>query len=193
LKYACEDEMGKPIFNMFLETHQVQRTQLDLFQNKEAVWWDNVNTPKVETREEILFRAFETAAQKLLKEEGVVEKWAWKNVCKLELKHPLSAVALFKPFVNREELPVYGGNETILQSGFKLDSTGTYHVHFGSQMRIIHDFANNESWNITPSGQSGHPMSKHYLDQAELYRTRKFRQEWNNWEKIKTFPKLRLS
>ncbi|MFM1772485.1 MAG: hypothetical protein RLZZ71_1627 [Bacteroidota bacterium] len=193
LKYACEDEMGKPIFNMFLETHQVQRTQLDLFQNKQAVWWDNVNTPKVETREEILFRAFETAAQKLLKEEGVVEKWAWKNVCKLELKHPLSAVALFKPFVNRKELPVYGGNETILQSGFKLDSTGTYHVHFGSQMRIIHDFANDESWNITPSGQSGHPLSIHYLDQAELYRTRKFRQEWNSWEKIKTFPKLRLS
>ncbi len=193
LKYACEDEMGKTIFNMFLETHQVQRTQLDLFQNKQAVWWDNVNTPKVETREEILFRAFETAAQKLLKEEGVVEKWAWKKVCKLELKHPLSAVALFKPFVNREELPVYGGNETILQSGFKLDSTGTYHVHFGSQMRIIHDFANDESWNITPSGQSGHPLSIHYLDQAELYRTRKFRQEWNSWEKIKTFPKLRLS
>jgi penicillin amidase len=123
----------------------------------------------------------------------VVEKWAWKKVCKLELKHPLGVVALFKPFVNREELPVWGGNETIHQSGFKLDSTGNYRVHFGSQMRIIHDFANNESWNMTPSGQSGHPMSKHYLDQAELYRTKKFRQEWNNWEKIKTFPKLRLS
>jgi penicillin amidase len=193
LKFACEDEMGKEIFNLFLDTHQMQRTQLSLFQNENAVWWDNVNTKQIETREDILLLAFETAAQKLLKEEGVVEKWAWKNVCKLELKHPLGVIALFKPFLNREELPVYGGNETIHQSGFKLDSTGTYHVHFGSQMRIIHDFANNDSWNINPAGQSGHPLSKHYLDQAELYRTRQFRHEWNDWEKIKTFPKLRLS
>jgi penicillin amidase len=193
LKYACEDEMGPVVFNTFLETHQVQRTMLDLFQNEQALWWDNVNTTHKETRGDILLLAFETAAQKLLKEEGIVEKWAWKKVCKLELKHPLSAVNLFKPFVNREELPVWGGNETILQSGFKLDSTGTYHVYFGSQMRIIHDFANNDSWNINPAGQSGHPLSKHYLDQAELYRLRQFRQEWNNWEKIKSFPKLRLS
>ena len=193
LKFACEDEMGKDHFNLFLDTHQLQRTQLDLFNNEHAVWWDNVHTKQIETREDILLLAFETAAQKLLKEEGVVEKWAWKKVCKLELKHPLGVVALFKPFVNREELPVWGGNETIHQTGFKLDSTGTYHVHFGSQMRIIHDFANNDSWNINPAGQSGHPLSKHYLDQAELYRTRKFRHEWNNWEKIKSFPKLRLS
>jgi len=193
LKYACEDEMGHLVFNTFLETHQVQRTMFDLFQNEQALWWDNVNTQKKENREDILLHAFETAAQKLLKEEGVVEKWAWKKVCKLELKHPLGVVALFKPFVNREELPVWGGNETILQSGFKLDSTGTYRLHFGSQMRIIHDFANNESWNINPAGQSGHPLSKHYLDQAELFRTRQFRHEWNDWEKIKTFPKLRLS
>ena len=193
LKYACEDEMGHLVFNTFLETHQVQRTMFDLFQNEQALWWDNVNTQKKENREDILLHAFETAARKLLKEEGVVEKWAWKKVCKLELKHPLGVVALFKPFVNREELPVWGGNETILQSGFKLDSTGTYRLHFGSQMRIIHDFANNESWNINPAGQSGHPLSKHYLDQAELFRTRQFRNEWNDWEKIKTFPKLRLS
>jgi penicillin amidase len=192
-KFACEDEMGKEIFNLFLDTHQMQRTQMDLFHNEKAVWWDNVHTKHIETREEILMKAFETAAQKLLKEEGVVEKWAWKKVCKLELKHPLSAVALFKPFVNRMEMPVWGGNETIHQTGFKLDSTGTYRVYFGSQMRIIHDFANNDSWNINPAGQSGHPLSKHYLDQAELYRTRQFRHEWNDWEKIKTFPKLRLS
>lgn len=189
---AMADELGEPVFQLFLETHHMQFAQTALFYSKDSKFWDNVKTPQHETREDILRQAFEKTVVALEKEEGAVAKWNWANVCHLELKHPLGVVKLLRPLLNREPLPVWGSNETILQSGFKLDSTGQYHVLFGSQMRIIADYGEHRYWNVTPSGQSGHPFSPYYLDQAELYRTRGFREEIEDWNVIRSYKKLTL-
>ena len=183
---AMADELGENLFRLFLETHQIQRTQLILAQQDSSKWWDNVHTDAIETKAEILFHAFEKTISDLKNEFGPNYKiWNWKKCMSFELKHPLGEVALFKPFFNEGPHTVCGGNETILQSGFKLDSTGHYKVFFGSQMRIMVDFANTDSaLNITPSGQSGHLLSPHYNDQAKLYREKKFRLQTMDKERI---------
>ncbi len=78
-----------------------------------------------------------------------------------------------------------GGNETIVNLGFKLDTGGRYPVVLGPTMRIIIDFADIEnSLSVNPTGQSGYFISDHYDDQAALFNTGKFRQQMMNREKI---------
>jgi len=192
LHLTCADEMGEETFNLFMETHQMQRAYSVLFYSENSPWFNKVNTPQEETHKQIMLEAFELTVQQLMKEEGDVKQWAWSNVCKLELKHPLGAVSLLKPFFNRKPMPVWGGNETIHQSGFVHKANGQYEVHFGSQMRIVVDYGSNKYWNVTPSGQSGHVLSPYFQDQAELYRTQGFREEIQDWNQIHQLKKLTL-
>jgi penicillin amidase len=60
-------------------------------------------------------------------------------------------------------------------------------------MRTMVDFSDVENGlNITPSGQSGHLLSPHYDDQAELYAQRKFREQslttHEKWRKLILTP-----
>lgn len=192
LHMAIADEIGEERFGLFLQTHQLQRTQKALYYNENSAWWDIKGTIKIEKREDILFKAFCKSIEELKAQLGDNPKvWNWRKAATLELKHPLGEVAIFRPLFNVGPEEIYGGNETILQSGFKLDSTGEYKVFFGSQMRIIVDFANvDSSLNVTPCGQSGHVMSKHYQDQAKKYREMKFRTQWMDRKRIEQFEHL---
>jgi penicillin amidase len=195
LHETMADELGEERFRLFLQTHQVQRTQMELMRHKNSPWWDNVHTKEMERMNDIIFIAYEKSIRDLKEQFGSNPKsWRWGKAATLELKHPLGEVALFRPLFNVGPDPVYGGNETIEQAGFYLDSTGHYKVHFGSQMRIIVDFAHVDSaLNITPCGQSGHIMSKHYGDQAVNYRNLKFRNMTMDRKKIEQFEHLILT
>lgn len=195
LRYTLQDELGQDRFNLFMQTHHVQRSHTLLYERKDSPWWDDVNTTVKENRQDIIYKAFCSAIDDLTKQFGPNPSvWNWRKACSLELRHPLGEVAVLKPIFGIGAKPVYGGNETILQSGFKLDSTGVYKVFFGSQMRIIVDFAHPDSAiNVTPSGNSGHVMSKHYSDQATLYREMKFRPQWMSWQRVQNFDALMIT
>jgi penicillin amidase len=179
MRMAMEDEMGPEYFRLFLTTHQFQRTIKVLHENPQSIWWDNVHTSATETHASILAAAFEKAYRELKSTLGDDPKnWTWRKAAYVDLKHPLGEVAALRPFFNIGKREVWGGNETIHQSGFYLDSTSYAKVFFGSQMRTMVDFSDVENGlNITPSGQSGHLLSPHYDDQAELYANRKFREQ----------------
>jgi penicillin amidase len=171
--------MGPEHFRLFLTTHQFQRTIKVLQENPQSIWWDNVHTSATETHASILASAFEKAYSELKSTFGDDPKnWTWRKAAYVDLKHPLGEVAALRPLFNIGKREVWGGNETIHQSGFYLDSTIYAKVFFGSQMRTMVDFSDVENGlNITPSGQSGHLLSPHYDDQAELYANRKFREQ----------------
>ena len=189
-RFAMEDEMGANLFSLFLTTHQFQRTLKVLHENPESIWWDNVHTSTRETQAEVLAIAFDKTYNELSETFGSnPQQWKWSRSASLELKHPLGEVALFRPLFNISKHEVWGGNETIHQSGFYLDSTSYAKVFFGSQMRTMVDFADvDNGLNITPSGQSGHVLSPHYDDQAKLYAQRSFRSQTllinNDWRKL---------
>jgi penicillin amidase len=178
LHETCADELGEEQFELFLTTHQVQRAQNVLIKNRTSPWWDDVTTvDKKETRKDIIFKAFEKSITELRDQFGSNPKiWNWRKACQLEVKHPLGEVALLRPIFNIGPEPVDGSNETIQQSGFYLNGDGEYKVFFGSQMRIIVDFAHPDSAiNITPCGNSGHLFSEHYSDQYERYCNKQYR------------------
>lgn len=195
LHKAMADELGDELFKLMLSTHQIQRTQSVLIEKKDSPWWDDVRTKdKIETRNDIIRAAFDQTVKELTEQFGANPKiWNWRKACTLELKHPLGEVAALRPIFNVGPYPVDGGNETVMQSGFLLNETGKYNVYFGSQMRIIVDFAHPDSaLNVTPCGQSGHIMSKHYSDQNDLYINKKFRIQMMGKKAFDTHDKLLL-
>jgi penicillin amidase len=178
LHKACGDELGEERFKLFLTTHQVQRAMDVLIRKKKSPWWDDVNTRDVkESRQDIIVSAYKQTIEELREQFGDNPKiWQWKKACRLEVKHPLGEVAMFRPIFNLGPEPVDGSNETIMQSGFYLNGEGEYKVFFGSQMRIMVDFAHCDSaLNITPCGNSGHLFSKYYNDQYDRYCAKEFR------------------
>ncbi|MFN0032341.1 MAG: penicillin acylase family protein [Flavobacteriales bacterium] len=195
LHYTMADELGEERFNLFMQTHQWQRTYTFLFRQKDSPWWNDVRTTQTENRRDIIYKAYCKSIEDLCEQFGNNPKiWTWQKAASLEFRHPLGEVAALRPIFNIGPTGVWGGNETILQSGFKLDSTGVYKISYGSQMRIIVDFAHVDSTlNVTPTGQSGHVMSDYYSNQAELYRNRKFRTAWMSKSKIEAMSKLELT
>ena len=83
-----------------------------------------------------------------------------------------------------------GGNEVIVNTGFRLNIDGQYPVYFGPTMRFIVDFSSEDAaFGVIPTGQSGYFLSDHYDDQAELFNTGKFRRQMMNRDKIEKHSK----
>jgi penicillin amidase len=79
------------------------------------------------------------------------------------------------PLINRWfgiELPLAGGTDTLLRAVPTLmgDESPYRAVHIASY-RAVYDLADlDRSRFIVPTGQSGHPFSRHYRDLAPLWR-----------------------
>ena len=161
---------------------------------KDSPWWDNLSTKnKIENRQETFKKSFKDAISSLEKQLGTdVESWTWSRVHKLEIKHPLSSVALLKPIFGIGTFDIAGSNEVINNNLFTYTDDAILTVKGGPSTRRIIDFSDVEnSLSILPSGNSGNPFSKHYDDQAKMFVDGKFRKmKLNKLEIIKTSTKL---
>lgn len=178
---ALRDELGHEAFKSFLNSLTLKRNTRSLLMNDSSRWWDNSQTPERETRSQILTRAFDEAACRLENQLGdEMDEWYWELVHKLEHKHPLGAIPFLGPLIfNVGPYEVPGGQETINNLDFPLDSTGNYEVSNGPALRRIVDFGvSDDRFSVNPTGQSGHPLSPFYDDQATLFATGGKRREW---------------
>jgi penicillin amidase len=111
--------------------------------------------------------------------------WHWGKVHTLEHPHPLGRQKPLDKLFTVGPFAAMGGNETIVNLGFRLNSDGRYPVTFGPAMRIIIDFADiANSISVNPTGQSGYFLSPHYQDQAKLFNTGLFRKQMMNRKEI---------
>ena len=187
LKNTFEDELGEIRFQQFLDTHFMQK-QIALMAAKEhSIWWDDVTTKdKVETKEQIVQAAFIQAYASLSQDFGEdMSKWAWKKVHTLEHGHPIGQIAALRPFFNVGPFPVDGTREVINNMAFPYGPTKKYKVSYGPSTRRVVDFSDIEnSYSISPTGQSGNPFSAHYKDQAKMYVKGEFRKMLMNKDEI---------
>lgn len=165
------DELGHEDFRSFSHTLGLKRNTSALLRNDRSGWWDDKSTKPVETRTQIVTQAFNKAAADLGRQLGTdTAAWQWKHVHVIEHKHPLGVLPLVGRFFNVGPFPVPGGQETINNLDFPLDSTGIYRVVSGPALRRIIDFGKaGERFSVNPTGQSGHFMSPYYDDQAIMF------------------------
>lgn len=165
------DELG-PLSASFnhLEPDFVER----VFRNTDgaAIWCDVVQSSPVETCNDIARMALDDALLRLSQRHGgALESWRWGDAHQATHDHPvLGKMPVLRYFVNIRQ-STSGGDNT-LQRG---RTAGTepdpfLNVH-GAGFRGVYDFADpDSSVFIIATGQSGHPLSRHYDDLGELWR-----------------------
>lgn len=123
-------------------------------------WFDDPATAEREELDDVLAMGFKAALEDLTKAHGAeMGRWQWgKVVAKRKFRHALSGVPLMGAIFDRSASCSCGGLS--LNAGHN------------ASWRALIDLANlNNSRSGLPTGQAGHPFSKHYSDQLPAWRT----------------------
>ena len=137
-----------------------------------SAWWDNTDTPEIETRDDILLQTIENAVVELddISDEKVDESyWAlFHHVTFRSAPLGESGINVIEKLVNRGPYPVDGGPGIVNANGWSPDNFAEVDWH--PSMRMIVDMADYDaSIGIIPTGQSGHPGDPHYDDQIPMW------------------------
>lgn len=130
-------------------------------------FWDDAGTAARETMQEVIAAAFKRAVRVLEDEYGENPgAWQWGRVHTVEYRHLMAGNPVLAPLYKIGPYPARGSNETVA----KMSSDSNYRVDHGASMRLLIDFGDLEScWMVLPTGNSGHFLSRHFDDQAEMY------------------------
>jgi penicillin amidase len=192
LEQTFKDELGETDFDIFLQTVMSRRSLPFLLEKATSSWWDNqATTDKKESQIEIITTAFEQSLEEIGEQLGSnVDEWKWGKVHTIEHPHTLGQNENLRPYFNVGPFPVVGNKEVINNMSFTINGSGEYKVSSGPAIRRIIDFADLEhSLNVLPTGNSGNPLSPHYMDQAKLFVDGEFRMQMTNQEEIKAKSK----
>ncbi|MBY6200319.1 penicillin acylase family protein [Maritalea mobilis] len=165
------DEIG-PLADEFwqLEPVFIERVFRDV--NGAAVWCDVGPSTATETCTDIARLALDDALQELSEAYGEdLESWRWGAAHEAHHDHPvLGDTRLFSWIVNIRQ-PTSGGDFTLQRGATLGDGPTPYANMHAAGYRGVYDFADPESSVfIISTGQSGHPLSRHYDDLGELWR-----------------------
>lgn len=135
-------------------------------------WCDIMRSAPVETCSDISRLALDDALLWLSERFGPkIESWRWGDLHQATHDHPvLGQVPVLNWFVNIRQ-STSGGDFTLMRGMTKGTGPNPYLNVHGAGYRGVYDFADpDSSVFIISTGQSGHPLSRHYDDLSELWR-----------------------
>ena len=114
-------------------------------------WYDNIHTPKIENREDVILSSFKFAVDSLERKFGPMNKdWQWGNVKHSHVPHLAKIAGFGSGFINN------GGSKTSVNA---MNETN------GPSWRMIVALGENvKAYGLYPGGQSGNPGSFYYDD-----------------------------
>lgn len=187
LKNIYYDEMGDDLYNRFVFLANVPyRSLLQILEKPESDWFNNINTNKKESRDEIIRKSLADALTYLEEKLGSdLTNWQWGRLHSVTFKHSFSGnFSLLDKYINIGPFEIGGDGTTLNNTEYPFaESIDKYsmfrHNEFdnvlGPSMRFIFDFANpDEFYLILTTGQSGNLMSNHYRDQNPLWLNGKY-------------------
>lgn len=192
VKNIYEDELGEDLFHDYLILVNIPlRVTLRLVQEGTSVWFDNIRTDTVETRDDIIRQSMKEAIDALRKKlSDEPQHWQWGRLHTVTLQHPfglqkpLDKIFSIGPFS-------YGGASTALTSGeysfndvlYPGEMVKPFGVTVGASFRHIVDMANpHVARTVLPSGQSGQVFSKHFDDQTALWLNGAYKE--SRWDSV---------
>jgi len=145
----------------------------NLVKDPKNQWWDDSNTPQVETRDDILLAAMTQARREItarLSEDP--SGWTWGKLHTVALRHQAfgeTGIAPLEWMFNRGPREVGGSTGVINAMSWQIGS-GDFTVTNAPTMRMLVNFAEIDAsvW-INQSGVSGHASNPHYDDQFPLW------------------------
>ncbi|MFA5833877.1 MAG: penicillin acylase family protein [Bacteroidota bacterium] len=170
-KNIYRDEMGEELFHQYIVLANIPyRVTMSLLNDTSAVWFDDVTTDGVESRDDIIRKSLSETLVELTEQlGGEMKQWRWGRIHTLTLKHPFGDIKVLQSIFNIGPFEVSGSGTTVNNGEYRF--TKPYEMTLGPSMRKIVDFANvNKALSVIPSGQSGQPMHDHYADQTPLWK-----------------------
>ena len=137
-----------------------------------SAWCDVIQSAAVETCTDIARDALDEALLRLTETYGPnIESWRWGDAHQATHDHAvLGEVPFLKWFVNIRQ-STSGGDDTLMRGRTAGEGPNPYLNVHGAGYRGVYDFADpDSSVFISATGQSGHPLSRHYDDLGELWR-----------------------
>ena len=165
------DEIG-PLADAFSHVDPVFMDRVFRDVGGASIWCDVIQSAAVEPCSEVARQALDEALLRLSEKYGsAMESWRWGDAHQATHDHPvLGTVPILRYFVNIRQ-STSGGDTTLMRGRTSgKDPEPFLNVH-GAGYRGVYDFADpDSSVFITSTGQSGHPLSRHYDDLGELWR-----------------------
>lgn len=201
IRNIFEDELGEKLFNEYIYLSNITyRKVLELMGNKNSILFNNINTEKRETRDEIIRKSLADALEDLEKNYGKeLKNWQWGKFHQVTFKHPFNGVSsLIDNYVNIGPHTIGGDGTTIFNTEYKFSKPSEiqqshnwkpFENILGPSMRFIYDFANkSEFYIILTGGQSGNFMSKNYSDMFPLWSKKGYMKISTDENEIKSEP-----
>jgi penicillin amidase len=189
LRNIYEDELGEQAFDDFVFFGAIPNRVTDqLLSSDSSSWFDNVRTPQVETRSDILRLSLRNATDDLHASLGPeMKRWQWGSIHTVTFQHPLGAVRALSRIFNIGPFPMQGGGTTLNKSEFRV--AHPFAVSVGASMREVIDLADPTAANfVITSGQVGQPFHRHYDDQTPLWLNGRYHRTTIDWGAITKAP-----
>ncbi|PWE26871.1 penicillin acylase family protein [Pararhodobacter marinus] len=168
------DELG-PTADMFEHMEPAFISRVFRNENGAGIWCDVVQSAVEESCVDIARTALDAALLELSGQYGpAIESWRWGDAHQATHDHPvLGEVPILRLFVNIRQ-STSGGDNTLMRGLTRGGPPGApdpfLNVH-GAGYRGVYDMADPEaSVFIISTGESGHPLSRHYDDLGVLWR-----------------------
>ncbi|HAR50467.1 MAG TPA: penicillin acylase family protein, partial [Roseovarius nubinhibens] len=167
----AKDELG-PLIEEFTHADPVfiERVYRDV--DGAAIWCDVRQSSPQETCTDIARLALDDALVWISDRYGnALESLRWGDVHQATHDHPvLGEVPVLRYFVNIRQ-STSGGDHTLLRGRTIGEGPNPYYNVHGAGYRGVYDFADpDSSVFMISTGQSGHFLSRHYDDMAQLWR-----------------------
>lgn len=177
-----QDEMGEDLFQEFIFIENVPyRTVLKTLNDSTSVWFDNINTPELENKNNIVRKSLVGALSELENKFGKdPAAWQWGKLHKAVMKHTFGGVSgILDRYINIGPYSIGGDGTTLFNTEypfikgikeFPRFNNEPFENNVGPAMRYIFDFAKPEEFcMILNTGQSGNLMSDHFRDMSEMW------------------------
>ncbi|MGB7244805.1 MAG: penicillin acylase family protein [Sulfitobacter sp.] len=170
-----QDELG-PLAQEFnhIEPLFIERAFRDV--DGASVWCDVLQSDPIETCADMARLALDDALLWINETWGpALESLRWGDAHQATHDHPvLGEAPLLRYFVNIRQ-STSGGDDTLLRGLTKGSDPDPFNNVHGAGYRGVYDFADpDSSVFVTSTGQSGHFLSRHYDDLAQLWRRGEF-------------------
>ena len=143
----------------------------EIFSKPDSRFWDRIDTPQRETREEIIEQAL-TETVSFLKEKFGNDRndWRWGRLHKIYYQHPGGQSWFTAMYMNVGPFELGGDNNTVNLASSAIDDD-YYKAKIIPSLRMIIDMADiNHGLLMGPMGQSGQPQHPHYRDLVDTWR-----------------------
>ena len=161
-----------PLFNITGFRWTASDRLLTLLQHhRHSTWYADAESGRSRTREEFLRAGIHRGVARVRQEMGdSTRKWVWGRVHQIKFSHILGSVSILKPLINRGPYPIAGDNTTPLMTAYMVGSASGL-VQSSPMYRTVMEVGHWDTMiSVINTGQSGHPVSRHYDDQMGLWR-----------------------